>query len=680
MERLKWVGEHNNGHYKAASDGIVLVSIGDNVYVSSGGGGLAFIARLEDMWEEDGQKMAMLQWFYRPEDTNLSPKARSKLCPRDILASEAKDANSLDTVLGKCTVAYGTPAAGDRSTHLCRFVYNPDRNTLRRLRVQEAIAFDRSFCAITDLAEAVGVSGTSDAAIIDPAVGRPPPGQEHAATALTLVVVGIDSNRKTNSVLARTGHTVSVCLNKPARLMTVVRALAPWTRCASSGMSLGGRYRPYISMEDMGGADDRGRATALDTDETQRSTETEPRSMARTPVVASMSSRAVCNAVEQVLEARCRNAFCVVGPPSGFWGDHGPVIHPHIKGSTSSTQGAHEWRGGGFNGGTAACGGTCCGACCVSVSESESNAEYERPLYTNHVVSAVEHALKHKSGLARRIAVIDWDLHHGSGSEQSLAAHSQVLYCSIHASGPCAVDIPVRDHEPVGGQPATVFALPGGALPGGEEGAGDSCLSSSAAPGCGMRNHPANHLASVSSLLKSQERKHATPMEASGLSPTMFFPGTGTDLFVSRGAPRGSPVGSNRGSPVGIRTRGSRTKDRPKDRPKDTKNLVCVPVELGSGPSAFLNAFLQHVVPAVDQFQPDLIIIAAGFDGHKDDWFGRALQLNATTFVKMTTAVMEVAERHCNSRIVSILAGGANPRVLAECCCAHVGALARVKP
>jgi len=75
-------------------------------------------------------------------------------------------------------------------------------------------------------------------------------------------------------------------------------------------------------------------------------------------------------------------------------------------------------------------------------------------------------------------------------------------------------------------------------------------------------------------------------------------------------------------------------------------------------------------------FNPDLIIISAGFDSHLGDPLGQLL-LKDTDFIEMTRALKQWAESSCNGRLVSCLEGGYNLETLGETVRAHVTELER---
>jgi acetoin utilization deacetylase AcuC-like enzyme len=103
-------------------------------------------------------------------------------------------------------------------------------------------------------------------------------------------------------------------------------------------------------------------------------------------------------------------------------------------------------------------------------------------------------------------------------------------------------------------------------------------------------------------------------------------------------------------------------------------NIVNAPLRKGDGGDAFRSALTEAVLPRLDAFQPDLIILCAGFDGHIHDPLG-GLRLKEEDFRDATLRIMEIAARLCGGRIVSLLEGGYAPQDLARSVAAHVGAL-----
>jgi acetoin utilization deacetylase AcuC-like enzyme len=90
-----------------------------------------------------------------------------------------------------------------------------------------------------------------------------------------------------------------------------------------------------------------------------------------------------------------------------------------------------------------------------------------------------------------------------------------------------------------------------------------------------------------------------------------------------------------------------------------------IPLFVGSGDEEFSDAFSDEILPSFDNYRPDLIIISAGFDAHRDDPLAN-LNLTEESFGKFTRMVRERADRICQGRIISILEGGYNLTALAR--------------
>ncbi|WOI55651.1 class II histone deacetylase [Palleronia sp. LCG004] len=82
-----------------------------------------------------------------------------------------------------------------------------------------------------------------------------------------------------------------------------------------------------------------------------------------------------------------------------------------------------------------------------------------------------------------------------------------------------------------------------------------------------------------------------------------------------------------------------------------------IPLPPGTGEAGYLSAWDRIVVPQVDAFAPDLIIVACGFDASGVDPLGRML-LGAQSFAKLTARASELADRHCGGRLVLVHEGG----------------------
>ncbi len=105
-------------------------------------------------------------------------------------------------------------------------------------------------------------------------------------------------------------------------------------------------------------------------------------------------------------------------------------------------------------------------------------------------------------------------------------------------------------------------------------------------------------------------------------------------------------------------------------------NIFNAPLRAGEGSAQFREAMSSIILPALDTFGPDLVIISAGFDAHHRDPLG-SLQLTEEDFAWVTLKLMEAAEVHCGGRVVSVLEGGYDLQGLAASVGIHVQALMR---
>ncbi len=163
---------------------------------------------------------------------------------------------------------------------------------------------------------------------------------------------------------------------------------------------------------------------------------------------------------------------------------------------------------------------------------------------TNHIAIAAAHALSR--GLSR-ILIVDWDVHHGNGTQDAFYTSDRVLYFSIHQSP--------------------------------------------------------------------------------------LYPGTGAASETGEGAGRGFTI-----------------------------NL---PLPAGQDDATYRRLLHDHLLPAARPFQPDLILISAGFDAHVADPLG-GMRLTESGFAALTTDVLALATESAEGRVVAILEGGYDPAALAR--------------
>ena len=103
-------------------------------------------------------------------------------------------------------------------------------------------------------------------------------------------------------------------------------------------------------------------------------------------------------------------------------------------------------------------------------------------------------------------------------------------------------------------------------------------------------------------------------------------------------------------------------------------NIFNAPLRAGDGGVEFREAFNSIILPALDSFAPDLVIISAGFDAHVRDPLG-SLELTEEDFAWATLRLMELADTHARGRVVSVLEGGYDLQGLAGSVGVHLHAL-----
>lgn len=175
----------------------------------------------------------------------------------------------------------------------------------------------------------------------------------------------------------------------------------------------------------------------------------------------------------------------------------------------------------------------------------------------NNVAIAAEHLVRRHG--VERVAIVDFDVHHGNGTQHAFEERSDVLYISLH--------------------------------------------------------------------------------ERSGTLP---FPGSGEDDEIGRGQGRGFTLNA--------------------------------PIVAASGDAAYREALAEKVIPALDTFRPEFLLISAGFDAVVSEWVAH-MCLESSSYGWMTRELVAAAERHAKGRVVSVLEGGYDLAHLGASVTAHVEAL-----
>jgi len=84
---------------------------------------------------------------------------------------------------------------------------------------------------------------------------------------------------------------------------------------------------------------------------------------------------------------------------------------------------------------------------------------------------------------------------------------------------------------------------------------------------------------------------------------------------------------------------------------------INVPMTAGEGDDVYRRLFEKVLIPAADNFKPDFVVLSAGFDAHRNDPLA-SMGLTEDGYAELTRLVVQIAQRHCNGRVLSSLEGG----------------------
>ncbi|MGA1109788.1 MAG: histone deacetylase family protein, partial [Pseudomonadales bacterium] len=101
------------------------------------------------------------------------------------------------------------------------------------------------------------------------------------------------------------------------------------------------------------------------------------------------------------------------------------------------------------------------------------------------------------------------------------------------------------------------------------------------------------------------------------------------------------------------------------------EHLIMAPIESGSDGLVYRRRVEKPFFDALDHFKPELVIISAGFDGHAEDPLGE-LNLVEADYRWLTVLLNEIANRHANGHLVSMLEGGYHLGALGRSVSAHL--------
>ena len=99
-------------------------------------------------------------------------------------------------------------------------------------------------------------------------------------------------------------------------------------------------------------------------------------------------------------------------------------------------------------------------------------------------------------------------------------------------------------------------------------------------------------------------------------------------------------------------------------------NIFNAPIEAGTSSEEFLRVFNEKILANVERFEPEVIIISAGFDAHKRDPLA-TINLNSEDYFTMTQDIVGIANRHSKGRVISFLEGGYDLQALSESIQSH---------
>ena len=99
-------------------------------------------------------------------------------------------------------------------------------------------------------------------------------------------------------------------------------------------------------------------------------------------------------------------------------------------------------------------------------------------------------------------------------------------------------------------------------------------------------------------------------------------------------------------------------------------NIFNAPIEAGTSSEEFLRVFNEKILVNVERFEPEVIIISAGFDAHKRDPLA-TINLNSEDYFTMTQDIVGIAKRHSKGRVISFLEGGYDLQALSESIQSH---------
>jgi acetoin utilization deacetylase AcuC-like enzyme len=112
---------------------------------------------------------------------------------------------------------------------------------------------------------------------------------------------------------------------------------------------------------------------------------------------------------------------------------------------------------------------------------------------------------------------------------------------------------------------------------------------------------------------------------------------------------------------------------------RGTGATVNCPMPEGASDSLYEQAFMERILPAVNAFAPEFVILSAGFDAHADDPLA-GINLSTSFYGWMTQRMLEVADKHAGGKLISVLEGGYSLDALPLCIDEHLAHLSGQRP
>jgi acetoin utilization deacetylase AcuC-like enzyme len=103
-------------------------------------------------------------------------------------------------------------------------------------------------------------------------------------------------------------------------------------------------------------------------------------------------------------------------------------------------------------------------------------------------------------------------------------------------------------------------------------------------------------------------------------------------------------------------------------------NIIHIPLEAGTNGAQFREAIAAQLLPQLDAFAPELVMISAGFDALAEDPMAQ-LRLKDDDYVWITKELMAIADKHCGKKVISVLEGGYNTDALGRAAFNHIRTL-----